>query len=184
VIIFLHFFICSNGVHVFFHICKKNENIESFISYFKMTTDWLLRVGDGMNLKRSTRYKIWGIRSGTSCAKYFLTHVRPGDRLWFIQNKSCGKVLAVATYLHHNVRELGPFINVSMSDEELGWTTDRKGWDIELHYTNVYDLDECELFIHIKGPLTIRKYDALQHNVSLPSEYDFVRRYSKATYYV
>jgi hypothetical protein len=65
-----------------------------------MTTpsDWLLRVGDGDNFIASSNYKIWGIQAKTSPhGKYFIKNVNPGDRMWFITNKSQGKIIGVAT---------------------------------------------------------------------------------------
>ena len=147
-------------------------------------TDWLLRVGDGNNIISSSRFRIWGIQSSTSDSKYFLKEVKPGDRLWFVVNKSQGKLIGVATYKSHNKRELGPLINISMSNEELGWTGSGTNWtsDIEIHYTNLYGLKNCvpELLTHIKSPKTIRKYnEKCQVNLSL--EYSNILRYSNVT---
>lgn len=86
-----------------------------------MTTDWLLRVGDGENLKHSSKYRIWGIKSNISSGKYFIKNVMTGDRLWFVKGKSNGKLIAVATYQSHKTRELGPLVDISLYDEELGW---------------------------------------------------------------
>ena len=147
-----------------------------------MTTDWLLRVGDGENCKRSSGHRIWGIQSTTPTNKYFLKKVKPGDRLWFVKSKSNGKLLSVATYRSHNVRELGPLINMTMTNEELGWTGEGPNWtsDIEIHYSDLYGLDKCDLLTHIKCPSTIRKYDE-KCKVDLAVEYSYIVRYSKIT---
>jgi hypothetical protein len=150
-----------------------------------MTTDWILRAANGENLIRSSKYKMWGINTTNSCGKYFIKHVKPGDRLWFVQSKSHGKLLAVATYRSQNKRDLGPLIDVSMSNEELGWTTapihGSTDWDTEIHYTDLYNLSECDLLTHIKGAVTIRKYDE-KCRVDLPVEYSYIVRYSKVTF--
>jgi hypothetical protein len=148
-----------------------------------MTTDWLLRVGNGENLVRSSKYRIWGIQTNTSPhGKFFIKNVRPGDRLWFVKSKSQGKILAVATYRSHNTRELGPLINTTMTNVELGWSNDDTNWtsDIELHYSDLYNLSACDLLTHIKGPSTIRKYDD-KCRVELAVEYSYIIRYSKVT---
>ena len=146
-----------------------------------MTTDWLLRVGDGENLRRSSRYRIWGIQSTTPGNIYFLKNVKPGDRLWFVKSKSQGKLIAVATYRSHNLREFGPLINVSLTDEQLGWFDPSGGnSDIEVHYSDLYGLSDCDLLSHIKGPSTIRKYDE-KCRVNLAVEYSYIVRYSKVT---
>lgn len=55
-----------------------------------MTTDWLLRVGDGENFKNSSKHRIWGISSSSLSNKHFLENVKSGDRLWFVKNKCQG----------------------------------------------------------------------------------------------
>jgi hypothetical protein len=148
-----------------------------------MTADWLLRVGNGNNFKASSKYRIWGIQSTTPTNKYFIKNVKPGDRLWFVKSKSQGKLLGVAIYRSHNSRELGPLINLSMTEEELGWTHDGPDWesDTELHYSDLYGLEDCDLLTHIKGPSTIRKYDE-KCRVDLALEYSYIVRYSKITF--
>jgi hypothetical protein len=148
-----------------------------------MTTDWLLRVGDGQNFIESSKYKIWGIQASTSPhGKYFINNVKLGDKLWFVKSKSQGKIIAVATYCSHNKREIGPLINLTMTNEELGWTGEGPDWtsDVEVHYKDLYCLTECELFTNIKGPSTIRKYDD-KCEVNLALEYNNIVRYSKVT---
>ncbi len=147
-----------------------------------MTTDWLLRVGDGENLKHSSKYKIWGVVSKIPVGKHFIENVKSGDRLWFVKSKSQGKLIAVATYRSHNKRDLGPIINISLTNEELGWSDPSGGnSDIEVHYTDLYGLSDCELITHIRGPSTIRKYDE-KCRVNLAVEYSYIVRYSRVTF--
>jgi len=91
--------------------------------------------------------------------------------------------LAVATYRSHNKRELGPLINISLTNEELGWTGSKTDWtsDIEIHYTDFYGLNICELLTHIKGPSTIRKYNE-KCSLNLEVEYSHIVHYSKVTF--
>lgn len=132
-----------------------------------MTTDWILRVGDGFNFIRSSAHKIWGIQSATPNNKYFLNNVNLGDRLWWVLGKSKGKILGVSTYASHNERTL--------TDEALGWTGNGPSWTgIELHYNNLIILTESELYTHIKSPATIRKYNE-KCKVNLPLVYDGIR---------
>lgn len=149
-----------------------------------METDWLLRVGDGKNLIRSSKYQIWGINSQISHGKYFLKHVKPGDRLWFVKSKSQGKILAVAKYKSNNTRDLGPLVNLTLSNEELGWDNKDTDWvsDTEVHYTDLINLNDCELLTEIKCPTTIRKYDNQKCKVDLPHEYAYIVKYSKVTF--
>ena len=147
-----------------------------------MTKDWLLRVADGGNLIRSSRWKTWGILSKPNWGKHFIDNVKPGDRLWFIKSKSQGQVIAVAIYQSHNRREDGPLINVTLTNEELGWTregTDWKASDTEIHYTDLYNISACELKTRIKGAATIRGYND-KCLVNLPKYYAiFVKTIAK-----
>ena len=148
-----------------------------------MTTDWLLRVGDGENFINSSQYRIWGIQSTSPSNKHFLKNVKIGDRLWFVKSKSNGKVLAVATYRSHNKRDLGPLVNFTMTNQELGWSGEGQDWtsDIEVHYSDMYGLSDCEILTHIKGAATIRKYDD-NTRVNLAIEYSNIVRYSRITF--
>ena len=146
-------------------------------------TDWLLRVGDGENFKNSSVYRIWGIQSTTPFGKHFIQNVKPGDRLWFVKSRSNGRLLAVATYRSHNLRELGPLITTTMTAEELGWTGEGPDWvsDTEVHYTDLYGLEKCEMLTHFKPTSTILKYKPSLCRVDLPAEYTNIVRYSKVT---
>ena len=148
-----------------------------------MTTDWILRVGDGLNFIRSSKQQIWGIQTITSSnGKHFIANVKPGDRLWFVKSKSHGKILGVATYRSHNSRYSGILINDTLTDEELGWDHLDGEWasNVEIHYSNLYNVSKCELLTHIKGPSTIRKY-CEKCRVDLAVEYTYICRYSIVT---
>jgi hypothetical protein len=148
-----------------------------------MTTDWLLRVGDGENFINSSRYRIWGIQSTSPANKHFIRNVNIGDRLWFVKSNSNGKIIAVATYQSLNKRELGPLVNFTMTNQELGWSGEGPDWtsDTEIHYSDMHGLSDCELLTHIKGPTTIRKYDD-KCRVNLSIEYNNIIRYSRMTF--
>jgi len=145
-----------------------------------MAQDWLLRVGDGGNLARSSKFRIWGIKTTNSTGKHFIENVKPGDRLWFVKSKSNGKIVAVATYHSSRPRELGPLIELTLTNEELGWTGNDWTSDTEIHYTHLYGLNECNLLSEIKGPGTIRLYNE-KCLVNLPKEYKYIVKYSKVT---
>jgi hypothetical protein len=144
-----------------------------------MTTDWLLRVGDGENFKNSSLRRIWGINTREKSS--FIKDVKCGDRLWFIINKSKGQIIAVATYCSHNKRNLGPIVEVSLNNKELGWSGDDV-WDVEVHYTDLYGLIQCDLVTKIKGQTAVRRYYDKKCNVNLPVEYNNILRYSKLTF--
>ena len=144
-----------------------------------MITDWILRIGDGNNFITRSKYKIWGINSTTANGKHFVGNIKNGDRLWFVTSGSSGKIIGVSTYESHNKREFGSLVNITMTNEEIGWFGDN--WtkcDIEIHYSNLYNLGDCELLTHIKGASTIRKYNE-KCLLNLPLEYEYISKYSK-----
>jgi hypothetical protein len=145
------------------------------------TQHWLLRVGDGNNFKSSSQYGIWGIQSTVNCNKYFIKNAKPDDIVWFVTQRSEGKVIGVATYCYYNIRQLGPLINMTMTNHELGWVGDDWESDIEIHYSNLCGLEECNLLTKIKAPLTIRKYNSEKCNINLPKEYKNIQKYCKIT---
>ena len=75
-------------------------------------------------------------------------------------------------------RELGPLLDISMTNEELGWKGEGVGWtsETEVHYTHLYYLTDYELITHIKGAATIRKYNE-KCRVDLAREYNYIERY-------
>jgi hypothetical protein len=148
-----------------------------------MTTDWIFRVGNGSNFIASESHKIWGTHSKNKAFKHFKANVKQGDRMWFVTCNSHGKILAVATYRSHNKRDIGELIDITMSNMELGWSNKKEtdgNWDTEIHYSDLYWLNHCELLTHIKSPLAIRKYDE-KCRVDLAVEYSYIVRYSKIT---
>lgn len=147
-----------------------------------MTTHWIFRVGNGKNFVQGSRFNIWGIQSTTNDGKHFIKNVKPGDILWFITNKSQGLIIAVSTYRSHNKRVFGPLLDISMTNKELGWTNDETDWisDIEIHYTDLYNVSNCELLTKLKSQTCIMKYNQ-NCCVVLPVEYSSIVRYSKVT---
>lgn len=147
-----------------------------------MTIHWLLRVGDGANFINSSKYKIWGINTTSSFGKYFIKNIKEGDLLWFVKSKSNGKIIAVATYVSQNKRQLGPLIDISMTNDELGWSGDGVDWtcDTEIHYSNLYGVLQCDILTNLKGSASIRKFDE-KIEINLPDEYHRIVKYSKIT---
>ena len=155
-----------------YNVDDSTQHKDITISEIVKSNDWIIRVGDGKNFKNSSKYGIWGIKS--RCAKFFLRKVNFGDRLWFVTSKSHGQLIGLSTYCSHNYREFGPLLNVSMTDDELGWTGGDNTWDIEIHYTDLYDLENRILLTHIKSPMVIREYNN-KCKINLPAEYNMTK---------
>lgn len=50
-----------------------------------------------------------------------------------------------------------------------------------IHYKDLYYLEDCTMYTHIKCPTTIRKYDK-KCLINLATEYDHIVKYSKARF--
>lgn len=146
------------------------------------TKDYLLRVNDGGNLKRSSKHQMWGINTKCTNNRFFLKKVQPGDRLWFVTSKSKGTAVAVATYISSKPRETEKWASEpGLTNEELGWFGDGT-WDTEIHYTALYNLQDWALKTEIKGVSPIRTYTPEKCKVNLPEVYDFITRDVQPTF--
>jgi hypothetical protein len=137
---------------------------------------WLLRIGDGVHFANSSKKNIWGVEECKS--KKFLTNVKKGDKLWFVLTKSQGLLVSVATFDRVQKRELGPFIAVTATNHELGWTEQDGEWDTEVLFENQYDIRALNLLSRIQGQNSIHSYNE-SCKVNLPAEYVNIVRYSQ-----
>ena len=138
---------------------------------------WIIRVGNGKNFKQSSNKKIWGISTSNKNSNNFLKKVKEGDLLWFVTSKSFGQIIAVSTYVSQRKREIGPLVSLTDTNEELGWEGDNN-CDMEIHYDNLFNLTDCELFSNIKSPCVIRRANE-KINIDFDNEYYFIKKYSK-----
>ena len=141
-----------------------------------MTNDWIMRVANGENFRNSSLYNTWGINSKF---RTFRHTAKPGDRLWFVASGRSGQAIAVATFQSLAKRELGPLVSITQTNEELGWDSKGQDCDIEIHYTDLYNLENCEMFTHIKGQTSVRNVATAPCAINLPIEYSHIVRYSK-----
>ena len=150
-----------------------------------MQNHYILRVGDGNNFINSSNISIWGVKSKN---KTFLKKVKEGDKLWFVKNKEkgdiyYGKIIAVADFVSKNERIIGPLIEITPTDDELGWDDKGLFCDVEIHYNNLYNLTDCNLFTGQKNQTTICEYNNIKDEllINLIIEYELIIKYSKIT---
>jgi hypothetical protein len=143
-------------------------------------THYIIRVGDGVNFINSSKYNCWGLNSNNNNVKYLIKHIKENDILWFIKNKTNGLVIAVSKYTTNEKRILGPLINISKTNEELGWNN-IENIDIMIYYDNLYNISRCNILINLKGQNTIYKYSDNKFNIDLKKEYDNIIKYSNIT---
>jgi hypothetical protein len=150
-----------------------------------MTQHWLIRIGDGIHFINSSKFKIWGLDSKKkSQIVKFMRDIKQGDILWFITSKSQGKAISIAEFKEFKAREIGPLINISKTNKELGWTETDGDWDTEIHYTNLMNISKLEILTKIKSPLTYRLFNEQNNKleVNLIQEYENIKRYSQVSY--
>ena len=113
---------------------------------------WLLRIGDGDHFIASSSKLIWGINSKNKFnVSTFLKNAEEGDILWFVKSGNKGQIIACAVFSRLKKREIGPLINITDTNEELGWIKSNGNWDTEVHYTNLLNLTHCNLLSNIKN---------------------------------
>ncbi len=140
-----------------------------------MTQDWLLRVGNAEQYTKSSSKNLWLIDSTVVAGKYFHANAKPGDRLWFMKSTMKGKLVAVAIFKEFRKRDLGPLFSLTPTNEELGWTGQEGNWDTEVHYTDLFQIEDRNLVTEITGNVQVRLYDADKCKVNLPTEYLAIR---------
>lgn len=145
-----------------------------------MPNHFLLRIGTGEHFNASSTKSIWGINSTYASGKFLIVNAKDGDCLWFVKGGTNGQIVAVATFKETKKRILGPLIELTLTNTELGWNKTEGEWDTEVHYKNLYNLTHCNLMSEIKGASGIRKYND-KCKVNLDTEYPLIVRYSKVT---
>jgi hypothetical protein len=134
------------------------------------TIDYIFRVGEGENFWNSSHLYTWGTKNLKG-----LKTIKNGDRMWFVTNKSRGKIIAVSTFESINLRGDG-----TLTDEELGWTGNG-GWDYEIHYNDLYSVLHLNLLTNIKNQNSISR-PTENCEVNLSAEYPLIVGYSRAVY--
>jgi hypothetical protein len=136
-----------------------------------MVQHWII-IYKNNNFENSSKYNIWGIKSTTNAGKCFIKNVEKNDIIWFICE---GKIIGMVEFINLNKRIIGSLINISLTNEELNWKGD-DNWDIEIHYTNLYNLIDCNIDCKLKGQSSIRRYNKDKCPIDLEEEYEKIKR--------
>jgi hypothetical protein len=176
----------QHAVAFFLFIYKKIEQPCQYLCRYilqesNMPNHFILRIGDGAHFNASSSKSIWGIDSKVSSCKWFKSIAKAGDVLWFVTGKSKGLIVAMATFTETRERIIGPIIDITLTNKELGWVKTYGEWDTEVHYKDLYNLTKSKLHTEIKSPLTIREYNREKCKVDLPEEHPRIVRYSTTT---
>jgi len=136
---------------------------------------YIVRIGiGGENFYNSTKDKVW------CCDNNFRKKAKTGDILWFVPSRTGGKVIAVATFVSADFRNIGVLINADKTDEEYGWTNKKNKWkksDYIINYINLYDIEKLDLFTNVKSHSSIFNYNNCICDIDLPNEYLNIKKY-------
>ena len=137
-----------------------------------MKEHFLIRVKDGENFKNSI-YPFWGIKRGNNgqFKTQVSNNIKQGDILWFMtSSKYGGKIIAMAEYCGFYDRNDEPLLNINTkTNEEQGWKGN-ECWDIQLHYTNLYNTEKQNIEACIKFGGNVLKYKKDNININIPSD--------------
>lgn len=130
-----------------------------YIENCMLQNHWILKVADGKNFKNS-KFPFWGLKAGKKdVVKNSALKIKEGDILWFLCNKSNdNKIIGMATFTKLLDKRDELLIQIeTTSCIEQGWHDD--DWEIELHYTNLYNTEKQNIKIDEKlGQFPITNY--------------------------
>jgi hypothetical protein len=130
------------------------------------SVNWLLRVGNGVELFNSSIFNIWGINESNCDSKFFLKKAKPGDCLWFVKGNSQGLIIAVAIFERSVKRVNGE----CMTYEQLGWSNFPGLCETDIYFKNFKKIENLNLKSQIKSPKVVRQYNE-KCLVNLPEMY-------------
>ena len=103
---------------------------------------WIFRVQDGANFRNSL-HPFWGVKRGKNGGfKTIVKKIKKGDILWFLTSKSHGgKFIGMAEYKCFYDRQDEPLLSIhTLTNRDQNWKGE-DAWDIQIHYTNLYDTE-------------------------------------------
>lgn len=133
-----------------------------------MKKHFIFRVKDGKNFENSI-YPFWGIKRGHGGGfkTYITNNIKQGDILWFMTSKAFGgKIIAMAEYCGFYDRNDEPLLNINTkTNEEQGWKGD-ECWDIQIHYSNLYNTEEQNITACIQCGGIILEYETFKDKIN------------------
>jgi len=135
----------------------------------KKINHWIFKVLNTDDFYNSKEFNTWGLCSKGTYSELFMKKVKNGDKLWFINKKK--QIFCVANYKHHNKRLFGPLINLTKTNEELGWANMNKV-NIEIHYENLKDIEDKNLKYHFDFISQVILNDVSSSHMNMEHEYE------------
>lgn len=137
---------------------------------------WIIRIGDGENFKNS-KYPFWGLINHW---KPYASKIKENDILWFLCNiTNDNNVLGMAKFTKMLDKRDEVLINIETTNNiEQGWDGDN--WDLELHYTDLYDASNSDIKITLPFNLSIINYNKHKDKITenLVEHYNGFKKYA------
>uniref|UniRef100_A0A6C0ETZ2 Uncharacterized protein n=1 Tax=viral metagenome TaxID=1070528 RepID=A0A6C0ETZ2_9ZZZZ len=117
--------------------------------------------------------------------KTFFLNIKEGDILWFLisGDGGYGRVYAMAKFTSKNDRDIGPLINTTLTNEDLGWDDKGTKSDVEIHYKKLYIVYDSIIYTGYKGHGSVCCYETTSTKkdlINLHQEYIIIKKYSKS----
>jgi len=127
---------------------------------------WLIRVGDGENL-RNSKYPFWGVKRGKNGSiKTIVNKMLIGDIICFMTSKPYGgKIIGMCEYTGFYDRKDEPLLQIdTKANIEQNWKGDDL-WDIQIHYTNLYITEKQNILSCIRCGGIILNYKTFRDEI-------------------
>ena len=128
---------------------------------------WIFRVEDGENF-RNSNFPIWGVKRGkNNCIKTIVKKIKLGDVCWFMTSKKYGgKLIGVGEYNGYYDRTDETLVQVNtISNEDQNWKGDSL-WDIQIHYSNLYNTEKQNITACIQCGGIILEYETFKDKIN------------------
>jgi hypothetical protein len=127
---------------------------------------WIIRVNDGVNFKNS-KYPFWGVKRGRhNCIKTIISKINKGDILWFLTSKNHGgKFIGMSEFTNYYDSLDEPLLKINtFTNIEQNWIGFDK-WDIQIHYKNLYIIENQNIMACIQCGATILLYETFKNKI-------------------
>lgn len=144
---------------------------------------WIIRIPDYSVFENMSIHKFWLFNSKNlwNC-KTFQQKIKKGDTIWFMEEGTKGRILAMATFKRLEARKLGPLINISLSNKELELPANMDNVDTEIHFHKFFNLQDLLINTNIRFARDFFQVDKDKNKEVysiLVQEYNLIKRYGR-----
>ena len=135
---------------------------------------WIVRINNYKEFTTLNQRNIWVYDSSNIWnSNKFTQNVKNGDFIWFVEAKTQGNILGVATF-----KDFSP---LSKETKSISLPTELKKVDTEINYRRFFNLMDLELQIRVRFARDFFKVDKIKHaevQSYLSKELALIKRYA------